>query len=67
MNERVIDTLDNFIGEQVWNFADFATSQGIMRVQGNKKGIFTRGRRPKMAAYHLKERWTKIPDFGYKS
>ncbi|MFR8316998.1 MAG: beta-glucuronidase [Catenibacillus sp.] len=67
MNERVIDTLDNFIGEQVWNFADFATSQGIMRVQGNKKGIFTRDRRPKMAAYHLKERWTKIPDFGYKS
>ena len=26
-----------FIGEQVWNFADFATIQGCMRADGNKK------------------------------
>ncbi len=57
MNHRVIDNLKNFVGEQVWNFADFATEQGIMRVQGNKKGIFTRDRKPKMAAYYFKERW----------
>lgn len=67
MNHKVMDELPFFIGEQAWNFADFATSQGIMRVQGNKKGIFTRERRPKMVAHYLKERWSAIPDFNYKS
>lgn len=66
MNHKVLDELTNFIGEQVWNFADFATSQGIMRVQGNKKGIFTRDRRPKMVAHYLRERWMNISDFNYK-
>lgn len=66
-NHRVVDSMENFIGEQVWNFADFATSQGLMRVQGNKKGIFTRDRRPKLAAHYFRERWSKIPDFGYKN
>ena len=65
-NHEVVDECPTFIGEQVWNFADFATSQGIIRVQGNKKGVFTRERKPKMAAHYLRERWTKIPDFGYK-
>jgi len=50
----------------VWNFADFATSQGIMRVQGNKKGIFTRDRKPKAVAHDLRKRWKSIPEFGYK-
>lgn len=58
MNHTVMDSFENFIGEHAWNFADFATSQGIMRVQGNKKGIFTRDRRPKMVAHYLRERWT---------
>lgn len=62
----VTDQYDFFIGEQVWNFADFATIQGIMRVEGNKKGLFTRDRRPKYAAHCLRARWTAIPDFGYK-
>lgn len=62
----VVDKYPCFVGEQTWNFADFATVQGIMRVDGNKKGVFTRDRRPKMAAHALRERWTKIPDFGYK-
>ncbi len=66
MNHKVIDDFPNFVGEQVWNFADFATSQGIMRVQGNKKGIFTRERRPKLVAHYLRERWRSIPDFNYK-
>ena len=66
-NHEVMDEFPNFIGEQVWNFADFQTSQGIMRVQGNKKGVFTRERKPKMAAHMLRERWMAIPDFGYKS
>ncbi len=59
MNHEVMDKLRNLVGEQVWNFADFATSQGIMRVQGNKKGVFTRGRKPKLCAHYLRGRWTK--------
>ena len=55
-----------FIGEQVWNFADFGTIQGVMRVDGNKKGLFTRERRPKMAAHYFRQRWREIPNFGYK-
>lgn len=66
MNHRVLDQLENFVGEQVWNFADFATSEGIMRVQGNKKGIFTRDRKPKLVAHYLRKRWKNIPDFNYK-
>lgn len=65
-NHEIFDEFDHFIGEQVWNFADFNTSQGIIRVQGNKKGIFTRDRKPKYAAHVLRERWHSIPDFGYK-
>ncbi len=65
-NHEVIDAFPTFIGEQVWNFADFQTSQGIIRVQGNKKGVFTRERKPKMAAHALRERWLAIPDFDYK-
>ena len=66
MYHEVFDTLDHFIGEHAWNFADFATCQAISRVQGNKKGIFTRDRRPKMAAHYFKQRWENIPDFDYK-
>lgn len=55
-----------FIGEQVWNFADFATIQGPMRVDGNKKGLLTRDRRPKLAAHCFRKRWQAIPNFGYK-
>ncbi|WP_145330973.1 beta-glucuronidase [Paenibacillus xylanexedens] len=65
-NHEVFDEFEHFVGEQVWNFADFATSQGIIRVQGNKKGIFTRDRKPKAIAHELKRRWTSIPDFHYK-
>jgi beta-glucuronidase len=54
---RVFDGFPEFVGEQVWNFADFATSNGIHRVDGNKKGVFTRDRRPKAAAWALRDRW----------
>ena len=66
MYSKAFDGRAFFIGEQVWNFADFATIQGCMRADGNRKGIFTRDRRPKMIAHYFKERWEKIPDFGYK-
>lgn len=65
-NHEVFDEFEHFVGEQVWNFADFNTSQGFIRVQGNKKGIFTRDRKPKSAAHALRNRWSAIPDFGYK-
>ncbi len=58
MNHRVFDACPAVIGEQMWNFADFMTTAGIMRVGGNKKGAFTRDRQPKMAAHHLRRRWT---------
>jgi beta-glucuronidase len=59
MNHRVFDRIDAVIGEQVWAFADFATTSGIMRVGGNKKGVFTRDRQPKAAAHALRRRWRK--------
>ncbi len=47
-------------GMQVWNFADFAAVQSIMRVGGlNMKGVFTRIRTPKMAAHVLREFWAR--------
>ncbi|TBL78530.1 beta-glucuronidase [Paenibacillus thalictri] len=65
-NHEIFDRFACFVGEQVWNFADFNTSQGVLRVQGNKKGVFTRDRKPKAAAHELRRRWSAIPDFGYK-
>ena len=62
----VLDEFPFVIGEHAWNFADFQTVQGTMRADGNKKGVFTRDRRPKLAAHYLKERWHKIPDFNFK-
>lgn len=66
MNSKVFDEIPNFVGEQLWNFADFQTKFGIMRVQGNKKGIFTRAREPKMVVRYLSQRWNAIPNLGYK-
>jgi beta-glucuronidase len=57
MFHRVFDRFDAVVGEHVWNFADFATAPGVMRVDGNKKGVFTRERRPKAAAHALRRRW----------
>ncbi|GAA0181392.1 beta-glucuronidase [Clostridium sediminicola] len=57
---KMFDSYENVIGEHVWNFADFQTTEGPMRVDGNKKGVFTRTRQPKSAAFNLKKRWGKI-------
>ncbi|KAH8233584.1 hypothetical protein KR026_010029 [Drosophila bipectinata] len=46
-----------FIGEFVWNFADFKTAQSYTRVGGNKKGVFTRARQPKAVAHLLRKRY----------
>lgn len=67
MYHNVFDDYHFIVGEQVWNFSDFETKVGTGRVQGNKKGIFTRSREPKMIAYFLKQRWMNISDFNYKN
>jgi len=64
MYHRVFDRIDAVVGEQVWNFADFQTSPGIIRVDGNRKGVFTRDRRPKAAAHLLRTRWATAPSAG---
>ena len=61
MFHRVFDRFDAVVGEQVWNFADFATAPGILRADGNKKGVFTRERRPKASAHMLRKRWRTAP------
>ncbi|XP_072325571.1 beta-glucuronidase [Scyliorhinus torazame] len=51
---------DYLIGELIWNFADFMTLQSTIRVNGNKKGIFTRQRQPKSSAFLLRDRYWKL-------
>jgi len=62
MLQRYIEVLRSkpfVVGEHVWNLCDFKTSQGVRRVGGmNMKGVFTRDRRPKLAAHRLRELWT---------
>ncbi len=60
MYHRVFDRFDAVVGEQIWHFADFATRPGISRVDGNKKGVFTRDRRPKASAHELRRRWRDV-------
>ena len=58
MYSDVAETKPFCAGLHVWNFADFKTGQGIIRMTGlNLKGVFTRDRRPKMAAHFLRSRW----------
>lgn len=67
-NNRILDECPLFKGEHVWLFADFQASESIARVGGsNRKGVFTRQRQPKDAAYMLKKRWESLPlDFKSK-
>lgn len=65
MCARVFDSSPAVIGEQMWNFADFQTKYGYARVDGNKKGAFTRSRRPKAAARWLQNRWTGMDAAAY--
>ncbi|MBB1078689.1 beta-glucuronidase [Limosilactobacillus sp. STM2_1] len=57
-NFAVFDSCDYVQGEQLWNFADFTTEPGMIRIGGeNRKGVFTRDRRPKEVVNLLKKRW----------
>lgn len=52
------DRHENVAGAHIWAFADFATAQADHRpLSANFKGVFTRDRRPKLAARRLRERW----------
>ncbi|TNU76242.1 beta-glucuronidase [Miniimonas arenae] len=57
MSGRVFDGESAVVGEHVWAFADFATAPGLIRADGNRKGVLTRDRRPKAAAWVLRRRW----------
>ena len=56
---NIIEAHDGCIGAHVWNFADFRTSQHHRRVILNLKGIFTRTRDPKRAAFALRDLWAR--------
>ena len=56
---KVLRSKPFVIGEHVWNLCDFKISQGIRRMGGmNLKDVFTRDRRPKLAAHRLRELWS---------
>lgn len=56
---RVLNSKPYVVGQHVWNMCDFKTGQGVHRPASmNLKGVFTRDRRPKLAAHRLRELWT---------
>ncbi|MEM6282771.1 MAG: beta-glucuronidase [Chloroflexota bacterium] len=55
---ELTDTKPWVVGQHIWNMCDFKTSQGTLRVNGmNYKGVFTRDRRPKLAAHRVRALW----------
>lgn len=56
----VFDQLDYVAGELLWSFTDFSTPAGLIRVNGNHKGIFTYDREPKRIAFMLQDRWKQL-------
>ena len=67
MSHEVFDELENFVGEHVWNFADFETnSYALIRIQGKHKGLFTRDRNPKSIVKLFRNRWNAISNYHYK-
>jgi beta-glucuronidase len=61
MIARYIEVLNSkpfVVGQHVWNLCDFKTGQAVHRMGAlNLKGVFTRDRRPKLAAHRLRELW----------
>lgn len=51
-------------GMHIWNFADFYTNQSPVRMVGNRKGLFTRERQPKQAAFAVRRLWAGRDDMG---
>jgi len=63
----VIESLDFTCGAHIWNFADFLAPQNFRRVVLNRKGVFTRTRHPKQAAFRLRARWKDAASFRGQS
>jgi beta-glucuronidase len=56
---RAIEAHPALIGGHVWAFADFRTAQHSRRVVFNLKGVFTRDRTPKKAAWRVRTLWNQ--------
>ena len=55
---ELFKTKPYIVGEHIWNLCDFKTGQSSHRMGSlNLKGIFTRDRRPKLAAHRVRELW----------
>ncbi len=55
---EVLSSKPYVVGQHVWNLCDFKTAQRVTRMGSmNFKGVFTRDRRPKLAAHRLRELW----------
>ena len=55
---ELLNSLPFVVGQHIWNMCDFKTSQGIVRMGAyNYKGVFTRDRRPKLAAHRVRALW----------
>ncbi len=55
---KMLNSKPFVVGQHVWNMCDFKTGQGVHRTASmNLKGVFTRDRRPKLAAHRLRELW----------
>jgi beta-glucuronidase len=62
---KVLRSKPFVVGEHVWNMCDFQTGQSVRRMGGlNLKGVFTRDRRPKLAAHRLRELWQELGEGG---
>ena len=65
-NHATFDDLKNkgmLYGELVWNLVEFMTGEDtniLRRAYGNRKGMFTRDREPKSAAFILKKRYENL-------
>jgi beta-glucuronidase len=55
---RLTDEKPFVVGQHIWNMCDFKTSQAVHRMAAyNYKGVFTRDRRPKLAAHRVRALW----------
>jgi beta-glucuronidase len=55
---KLLDSKPFVVGQHIWNLCDFKTSQAVHRMAAyNYKGVFTRDRRPKLAAHRVRALW----------
>lgn len=49
----------NFYGSMIWNFADFQTHESLLRPGGNRKGVLTRDREPKLSMNIIRDVYSR--------